>query len=262
MIPEFIEKYFVDPIKYGEGYNWVNTLTYGVILIVASYLVYQYLKRRIVIDSKFYYSVSTFILLGGSARVLEDMNVSESYILVTPLIFFLIFGITFSSLIITVRIWKENYYKYLAGIGIGLFIVVLAILVVHARSFNSRGFIYIAVTAATVSVIVYYVSRFLKFDFITKNIEIMGGHMLDASATSFGLAMFGYFEQHMVPGFFIELFKTPFVMFPLKIAVVGVVLFYVKDIEEEGYKNFVKLVILILGAAPGLRDLLRILFMT
>ena len=194
MIPEFIEEYFVDPIKYGEGYNWVNTFTYGVILIVASYLVYQYLKTRIAIDSKFYYAVSTFILLGGSARVLEDMNVSESYILVTPLIFFLIFGITFSSLIITVRIWKEDYYKYLAGIGIGLFIVVLAILVVHARSFNGKGFIYITVTTVAVSVLVYYVSQFLKFDFITKNIEIMGGHILDASATSFGLAMFGYFE--------------------------------------------------------------------
>lgn len=262
MIPEFIEEYFVDPIKYGEGYNWVNTITYGIILIVAAYLVYQYLKTRVVLDRKFYYSVSTFILVGGSARVLKDMDVSESYILVTPLIFFLIFGITFTSLIVTVRIWKENYYKYLAGIGIGSFIFILAILVLHARTINGEAFIYITVTTVAVSVIVYYVSRLLKFDFITNNIEIMGGHILDASATSFGLAMFGYFEQHVIPGFFVELARTPFVMFPLKIAVVGVVLSFVEDIEEEGYKNFMRLIILILGAAPGLRDLLRIFFGT
>lgn len=262
MIPEFIQEYFVDPIKYGEGYNWVNTLTYGLILIVASYSVYTYLKTRIAMDQKFYYSVSTFILVGASARVVKDMNVSESYILVTPLIFFLIFGITFTSLIVTVRIWRENYYKYLAGIGLGLFVLILGILIVNAQAFNYKGFIYIVVTAVAVSVIVYYVSRFLNFKFITKNSEIMGGHILDASATSFGLAMFGYFEQHMVPGLFIDLFGTPFVMFPLKIAVVGIALSAVEDVKEEGYKTFIKLVILILGAAPGLRDLLRIFFMT
>lgn len=262
MIPEFIQKYFVDPIKYGGGYNWVNTLTYGLILIGASYLVYTYLKTRIALDRKFYYSVSTFILLGASARVVKDMDVSESYILVTPLIFFLIFGITFASLIVTVRIWKENYYKYLAAEGLLLFFFTLGVLIINAKTFNHKGFIFIVVTAVAVSVIVYYLSALVNFDFITKNIEIMGGHILDASATSFGLAMFGYFEQHMVPGFFINLFGTPFVMFPLKIAVVGIALSAVEDVKEEGYKTFIKLVILILGAAPGLRDLLRIFFMT
>ena len=66
----------------------------------------------------------------------------------------------------------------------------------------------------------------------------------------------------MVPGLFITIAGTPFVMFPLKIAVVGVVLSAVEDIKEDGYKNFIKLVVLILGAAPGLRDLLRIIFNT
>lgn len=262
MIPEFIKEYFIDPIKYGEGYNWVNTLTYGFILIVCSYLVYRYLRPRITMDRKFYYSVSTFILVGASARVLKDMNVSESYILVTPLIFFLIFGITFTSLIVTVRIWKENYYKYLAGIALVLFVIICGILVMNARAFNYEALLYIIVTAAAVSAIVYYAAQFLKLDYITKNMEIMGGHLLDASATSFGLAMYGYFEQHMVPGLFITLLKTPFAMFPLKIVVVAVVLSAVEDVKEEGYKNFIKLVILILGAAPGLRDLLRIFFMT
>ncbi len=262
MIPEFIEEYFIDPIKYAEGYNWVNTLTYGVILIAASYAVYRYLKPRITMDRNFYYSVSLFILVGGSARVIKDMGVTESYILVTPLIFFLIFGITFTSLVIAVKIWKENYYKYLAVEAIILFAVILAILVINARAYNGIGFVYIVITTVAVSAIVYYVSKIVSFTFITDNIEIMGGHLLDASATSFGLAMFGYFEQHALPGRIIELTGTPFVMFPLKIVIVGVALSMVEDIIEEGYRNFIRLIILILGAAPGLRDLLRIFFMT
>ncbi|MGD2248757.1 MAG: DUF63 family protein [Candidatus Methanofastidiosia archaeon] len=262
MLPEFIKEYYIDPIKYGTGYNWVNTLTYGIILIVASYIVYNYLKNRITMDKKFYYSVSLFILVGAAARVIKDMGVSESYFLVTPLIFFVIFGITFVSLIVTIKIWKETYYKYLAGIAAALFVVILVILIINAHIYNFKGLIYIVVTAVSVTGIVYYACKFLNLPIITDNIEIMGGHMLDASATSFGLAMFNYFEQHMVPGFFIDFFGTPFVMFPLKIAVVGVALYAVEDVKEEGYKNFIKLIILILGAAPGLRDLLRIFFMT
>ncbi len=262
MIPEFIQEYFVDPIKYGEGYNWVNTLTYGFVLIIASYLIYRYLKSRIAMDKKFYYSVSLFILVGSSARVIKDMGVSESYVLVTPLIFFLVFGITFTSLLIFVRVFKEDYYKYLAGEALIFFVIILALLVRNATAYNVEGFFYIVVTAAAVSVAVYYVSKFLNLHYITGNMEIMGGHMLDASATSFGLYLFGYFEQHMVPGLFIEVFRTPFVMFPLKIAVVGVVLSAVEETKELDQKTFIKLIILILGAAPGLRDLLRILFMT
>jgi uncharacterized membrane protein len=262
MIPEFIQEYFVDPIKYGEGYNWVNTLTYGIILITASYLVYTYLKTRISMDKKFYYAVSLFILVGGSARVLKDMGVTESYILVTPLIFFLIFGITFTSLVVTVRLWKENYYKYLAALAVVLFVCILGILIMNAQTVNGEALLYIVVTTAACSALVYYVAKFVNFTFITNNIEIMAGHILDASATSFGLALYGYFEQHMVPGLFIDLVGTPFVMFPLKIAVVGLALSAVEDIKEENYKTFIKLVILILGAAPGLRDLLRIFFAT
>jgi uncharacterized membrane protein len=262
MIPEFIEEYFVDPIKYSEGYNWVNTFTYGLILIIASYCLYQYLKTRIRMDKRFYYSVSLFVLVGASFRVLKDMDVSESYFLVTPLIYFLVFAITFTSLIVTVKLFGENYYKYLGGIALILFVGAAIILVINATTFNVEGFIYIVATAAAVSVIVYYTSQILALTFVTENIEIMAGHLLDASATSFGLAMYGYFEQHMLPGLFIDVFRTPFVMFPLKIGVVGLALYAVNDVKEENYKNFLKLVILILGAAPGLRDLLRIFFGT
>ena len=262
MIPEFIQEYYIDPIKFGEGYNWVNTITYGIILIIASYLIYRYLKPRVDMDRRFYLSVSTFILVGGSARVLKDMEVSDSYILVTPLIYFLVFGITILSLVITLKIWKEMYYKYLALTGTGIFIGICILLFINADTYNYRALLYILLTTIGATVLVYGCGRFLHIDAITRNTEIMAGHLLDASATSFGLAFYGYFEQHVVPSFFIDFAGTPFVMFPLKIIVVGLALKGVEDVKEDSYKNFLKLIILILGAAPGLRDILRIFFMT
>lgn len=262
MIPEFIEEYFVDPIKSGGGYNLVNTLTYTLILVVVVCLVYYYLARRIVFHRKAYYAISLFILVGASARVMNDMGVSSSYLLVTPLIYFLTFGIACVLLIVTVKLWRGDYYKYMAIAALFLFVSIVVILAKNAEAFNSKGFSYIVATAAAVSVLVYYVARHETLTFVTDSMEVMGGHILDASATSFGIAMFGYFEQHLVPGIFIEFFGTPFVMFPLKITVVGIILYLIKDIEEEGFKNFLKLIVLALGAAPAVRDLLRITLMT
>ncbi len=41
MIREFLYKYYIDPIRYGEAYTLVDTLTYALILIAAVYLVYR-----------------------------------------------------------------------------------------------------------------------------------------------------------------------------------------------------------------------------
>ncbi|MEE9406424.1 MAG: DUF63 family protein, partial [Candidatus Aenigmarchaeota archaeon] len=75
--------------------------------------------------------------------------------------------------------------------------------------------------------------------------------------------MFGYLEQHVVPRMLIFDFG-PISMFVLKIAVVIPVLIlidrYTKD-TDKNFINFLKIVILILGLAPGLRDLLRLMVM-
>ncbi|MGD2248457.1 MAG: DUF63 family protein [Candidatus Methanofastidiosia archaeon] len=262
MIPEFIEDFFVDPIKSGGGYNVVNTLTYTLILVVVVCLVYYYFGRKIVFHQKAYYAISLFILVGASARVVKDMGISDSYLLVTPLIYILTFGIACTLLVVTVLLWKKDYYKYMAIAALCLFGGIILILVANAEAFNTKGFFYIVTAAVACSLLVYYVARHEALTFVTNNMEIMGGHILDASATFFGIALFGYFEQHLVPGFFIKLFGTPFVMFPLKITVIGIILYLIKDIEEEGFKNLLKLIVLALGAAPAVRDLLRIMLMT
>ena len=51
MISDFIYKYYIDPIRYGEAYTIVDTLTYALILIISVYLVYRWLsKKQIAID--------------------------------------------------------------------------------------------------------------------------------------------------------------------------------------------------------------------
>ena len=59
MIREFIYKYYIDPIRYGQAYNPVDTLTYAVILIIALYGVYRWLRyAKIPVDGRFVIATS------------------------------------------------------------------------------------------------------------------------------------------------------------------------------------------------------------
>lgn len=98
------------------------------------------------------------------------------------------------------------------------------------------------------------------------NFMIIGGHMLDASATFIGIDRYGYVEKHILPSTLMELTGTAAVMYPLKLVFLIPAL-YIMDVGmgEESEENphlmaLVKLTILILGFAPGTRDLIRLAF--
>jgi len=91
-----------------------------------------------------------------------------------------------------------------------------------------------------------------------KNQAIMAAHFLDASATYFAIQYLGYGEQHFVPRFLFEA-AGPWVFFLLKPMVVLPILWIIdRDKSDRNFTNFIKIVILILGASPGLRSLIRL----
>jgi len=96
------------------------------------------------------------------------------------------------------------------------------------------------------------------------NLAIMYAHMLDASATFTALQWFSYGEKHVVPNFLIGLSGTPAVMFPLKAIVIAIVIYVLSvelkpDLERNRLMQaLIWIAILVLGLAPGTRDLLRL----
>ena len=96
-----------------------------------------------------------------------------------------------------------------------------------------------------------YIDRLILLPFLT--------HMFDASATFISIDLFGYGEQHFIPEFLINVTGTALVMFPLKLAVLVPVIYIVhKHSDNNNLRNFLLLVIFLLGLVPALRDLLRI----
>jgi len=98
------------------------------------------------------------------------------------------------------------------------------------------------------------------------NLSLLFSHFLDASATFVGIDYFSYREKHVLPSLLIEMTGTAFVMFPLKFLIVFLIIYmvdiYYKDeIEETGQQSLsqlLKLAVIVLGLAPGMRDALRL----
>lgn len=90
------------------------------------------------------------------------------------------------------------------------------------------------------------------------NTGIVSAHILDASATFTALTFFSYAEQHVVPRAILPALG-PVSMFILKIAVILPVLWLIdRYAEERDFRGLLKITILVLGLAPGIRGMLTL----
>ncbi len=277
MISDFIYKYYIDPIRYEQPYNAVETLTYALILIAAVYLIYRWFKKSgFPLDGPFVMATLPYIILGGVLRVIQDSRMIQSdlqFLIVTPLIYFVIFFYTVTVLIISHYLEKRglcnSYLKLYAGVGIfSVFCVALVLFawgMTHTRiDLFVLGVIPLMATVATL--LVFACMRYvLRWQYVTDPlyITLLFGQLLDASATSFGIDLHPsvqYIEQHVVGSALIEWTHTAFVMFPLKLVVLFPAIYVMEMYRKEANPAFWHLVLLamiVVGLAPGIRDMTR-----
>lgn len=280
---DFISEYFLNPILSNGWFNPVNSLVYGIILVVAVYFVFKLLKRmRVRIDRHFLYAITPFIFWAAITRVLHDAafagalkgTIGEFFslpVFPTPGSYFITFTLALGVLVVSLAIQKYAkampYWKTMAGIGAALSAIEFALMpkfdaVPVAMIMGITGLwtlLFFLLHKFSVSLKKDSVLKPLKQIFTLDNSAILSAHMLDASATFVALAFFGYAEQHPLPRTLIE-FSNPAAMFLLKLVVLIPVLYIIDRYAEKGeFKNFMKIVIFILGLAPGLRDMIRLM---
>lgn len=283
-MPDFFHTYFLDPILRNGWFNPVNTLVYSIILIIAVFLVFKLITRlRVGIDRYFFLGILPFIFWASSTRVLHDSAVAgvlgpglqEIYIspiFPTPGSYIITFSLALFVFLLSLtiqRFTKIHYWKPMFTIGLALCILNVYLLPIV----DFVPFLIIIPITLTLTLLVYLpnllwrTKLFKKISpgdnirrlFSLENTGIVSGHLLDASATVTALTLYGYVEQHVVPRFLFPILGTPS-FFALKILVVLPVLWIIDRYSEEGnFRNFLKIVVLILGLAPGLRDLLRLM---
>src|SRR5512137_447381 len=283
MISDFIYKYYIDPIKTGQAYNIVDTLTYAIILVIGVYLLYRWMSSSSYMadigfqfDRKFILATVPYVILGGLVRVIEDTGMITSdwrFLLVTPLIYFVIFaftvGMMFLSRSLTLTGITKSFITFYAFAG--TLAVVVASLVLLAWSQTHHGvdlsiLAIIPLMAVTATAIVWAVMRYvLSWTYVNDPLylTLLFGQLLDASATSFGIDFHPavqYVEQHVVGSALIAWTHTAFVMFPLKLLVLFPAIYVMQMYRKEANPAFWHLVLLamiVVGFAPGVRDMVR-----
>lgn len=261
----WIYKYYINPIVYDTGYNPVNTITWALILGGMLLLIIRlFRKLDIRLDEQFVFCTVPYILAGSSLRVVEDANIVSAptkYLLITPIIYFLVAVVTLASLAFCRWALKE---RCLGGYAIiGLLWAGINLLVLFSKGTEclfALAAIFSIGSAATLAA--WAVGSRLKLRFLSDrlNLLILYAHMLDASSTYVGVDWFGYHEKHVLPNFLIDFAGTALVMYPLKLLILIPVLALIDDAlkDDPSLKNLTKLALLTLGLAPALRNTIRL----
>ncbi|MDD1664056.1 MAG: DUF63 family protein [Methanomicrobiales archaeon] len=276
MISDFIYKYYIDPIRLGQPYNLVDTLTYAIILVLSVYLVYRWLRHSgVALNGPFVIATIPYVVLGGLLRVVEDTGMIQSdlrFLLVTPLIFFVVFFIAAGSLVLSRALGKKglvpSFLTFYGGIGAGASVMVASLLVWFGLARTTIDLVVLISILLIATVTSLAVMALLQMAFRWEYARdplyrlLIIGQMLDASATGYGID-FGpipYQEVHVVGSTLINWTHTAFSLFPLKLLVVIPAIYVLEMYRREGNREFANMVLLamiVVGLAPGVRDMVR-----
>jgi uncharacterized membrane protein len=276
-ILQFINTYYIDPIRNDSGYNPVNTFTWAIVLGISLYGVIKLLdKLKIKVTPRFIASVLPFVLAGSSLRVIKDspagiVHPPMSYLLITPNIYFLVFAITVICLWISVRLQRaglvKDFHLIFAGSGLIWFFANIIILLHFEHVVSAYVLLFVIGAGTGLTFAFYLIARRLNSSIFTNplNLSILLVHLMDASATYIGVDKLGYFSKHVAPSYLIQLTGSAIVMYPLKLIIFIAVIYlldtqFEDDIKSSNMKMLVKMTLLILGLSTATRDTIRMMF--
>lgn len=295
------------------GYTLVSEIGYAVTLIfmLAGVL---FLLRGLGVGRErgLFFSLIPFMFFGGALRVVEDANDSVpegveqaiayplNSLIISPVIYFTVFGITLATLLVAVWLARNGYverYEYplfaagtvylLATVGYLTYFVTTSL----ASAVRGAGFYpMVTVVVVTLSLLIAGVIHAALERFaptVTAGTGLIGfvvlfGHALDGVANVlaadwaavFGLP-FSYSPKHPVNEFIISLAQGvlppsvietigtawPFLLVKIVAATLVVYIFDEQIFEESPrYAILLLIAILAVGLGPGTRDMLRATF--
>lgn len=276
---ELINEYFIKPIidPTVTGYNLVNTLFYVIILIIASALIYKFLKNKVKFDSNFFIALIPYILFGVSLRVIMHQIEANKLVIdfitktpnplelgfwfFTPGVWIATFLFVIIGLLIS-EVHKELKTKRFMIFGI---LIMLPVLIFNLIQFNN-WIIFILTTIIiliTTYGLCYLIERFSKYKILKDktNFFIVLGQGIDGIASSIAVSFFAFSEQHLVSDMIMQIHPGLFIIIKLALGVLIAHSLddYVKD-EPKHTKiiMFVKIIIAIVGLAVGMGSLLKL----
>jgi uncharacterized membrane protein len=270
-IRQSIYAYYIHPITHDTGYNPVNTITWALLLVLCLFLTLKLLKKlEIEIDKTFIAALSPYIFVGASLRVMEDAELFSpplSYMLITPLIYFLLFFCCIAILTLSVKLSRSkirdyNYNVPFCLVGVIWLVINLIILLENEEIILPWVLFAVVGISGILLLVIYGIAAKFGVNFLTEklNVSVLAAHLLDASSSYIGIDILGYSGKHVIEGIIVKYAGSAAGMYPLKLGILIPVLYLLEtrfDEKERELKNLVLLALLVIGLAPAVRNTLR-----
>lgn len=284
---------FYNGVQAEEKFTIVSEMIYGILVILVLIGLYKLMKKwNISVNSYFLLAIMPYIIAGSVTRVLEDSEFFVEpilYLFITPIIYFQILFI-FLIFLFLGYYFQNRFNSSYVSINSTLFIggmIYLSPFIYYISNWffgnpwipgsEVRFDVFILVFSLVLTIVlsVFLISNFFKkysFIYVFKNplnLSMIGGHMVDGITSyisiydplNMGLPF--YYEKHPASDLILNIWPPLFPIVKFLLIVIVIIIFdvvYKKDFEKYArLVNLLKIGIFILGFAPGLRDLLRVM---
>ena len=287
---ELIKNYFINPVNDRSGYNLVNTVVYALIALFFAFIFFKILKKeKVKIDVNFVLRVILFVILGSTVRVVTDATGDVSvglpnylllnssalfgiygmissmhiydygFLTATPGIYIIIGSLTFLSILLFNRMKKMHLLPKFAAL---LILPHLILLLPLMR--NWAYFLLILVLTAAGTFIGKFILQKIKLKPSIAQQTVILSHSLDGAASFVAINLFNggntYFEQHVLSNALGVFFGSMFAFYVVKVLFSTLAVYLVESSDDKrDEKNYILLLLIIFGLAPGVRDSLRLL---
>jgi uncharacterized membrane protein len=248
----------IDSLLLKDGYTFLNTFIYSVIIVSVFFLLFKYFNKKININFSFVRTTIPFLLFGACLRIFEQegffSNTFVFFLKVPGLLIFLVFLYMFFFIIIF-NFFKKRYHFYLETVGYFLFVFLF--IYICTKTINWFYFFLILLFVFILCFLFFYI--FKKLFKEKTNKFVLFSQTLDAVATTFGIFFLNDFlkEAHFLSSLLIS--ASPCLFLIIKIAVVIFFIYFVdNNVGDRHLRIYIKLLIIIHGLLIGFRTLLTI----
>ncbi len=253
----FILTNFLDTLLLKNGYTFLNTFIYTVLVLLGFLFFYNFFKKK-TINFFFIRSFIPFLLLGATLRIFEQ----ERYITCTftnfffkvPGLLIFLFLFYFSCYLLATTFYKKRYHKYLETFGYSFLSPFLVFVFLNISN------VYWLFILLIIFVTCYIIFNIFKKTFSKKiNKLTFFAQTLDATATTFGVWFLSNHlqEVHILSSFFVSI--HPLLFFLFKIFLTTSLIFLIdKQVKQQQVNTYLKSIIIIHGLLIGFRTFLTI----
>jgi len=249
-----------------DNFTFTSTLFFALLLLLLLLVTPALFWRLgIGLEGLFLY-LPPLIFLGAGLSVLREVGVASHPLLSTSGLYLSLYLLLLGSLLLGRGLQGSlglPFYTFPLALGVTASVFLAGFLNGLGLAFRPL-LVSVGIALLSTAVVILLFTR-MGCTFLqgSVNLGILSAHLLDATTTYWGLTHFGFGEQMVVSRLLIAWF-SPAVMFPLKLAIILPVLYFLDDFEtphvkipkEELLRPLTKALLLVFGLAPALRNLL------